>query len=617
MASFRQRLARRMGVTENLGVWDAATNSPTLTSGVGQTNGYYIVSTEGSTLLDGESDWKVGDWVYFTGTAWEKIDNTEDLGGSNDVGSITYISSIEQIEVIPADGGSMQQGISFNVNFSQPVPVVGDLYFLSTYIDSVSQTDLNNLLLYRDRFRITPETNQVSCLFTGVMPEPLVASYLVFVPVMDLGGGVEIKTPELLFKLATLTPQSLTFPEIFESSNYVASYLELELNSSDITSALYYKRSSQDLLSLQSNLEPRLTTVETELTSIEDSISNKLNTTGGTLTGPVTTYSHIFLSGGTSNNSSAAVSRENVQSMLTNYVRTVLAGDISGNQKNIGNLNRLGANEIGGVNLNSGIDVNASVLKTNTIKAPQSGPFVDTELTIKKADSDDPNQEMMKFFSYWPGNIANTRDYNGETASIIVRPHIRGEAPYTTSYNLIQTNSRVIIKAPINESVLLEFATEGGLHAGWIYLDQTTNDVVYANFCGSHPSQLITTEEIKLGSVMESLDEMCKWENTPEKRLPKSQLCLTEESSSVYGVFTGKDDEGDPIISAVGLSYCRIAPGVVVKKGDLLVSNGDGCARVQSDDIIRSKTIGKVVSATVVHSYEDGSYTVPVALYCG
>jgi hypothetical protein len=70
-------------------------------------------------------------------------------------------------------------------------------------------------------------------------------------------------------------------------------------------------------------------------------------------------------------------------------------------------------------------------------------------------------------------------------------------------------------------------------------------------------------------------------------------------------------------IAALGASWCRVNSGVTVSMGDLLVSNGDGTAKLQSDDIIRSKTIGKVTSTVKKETYSDGSYVVPVVLYCG
>lgn len=58
------------------GTWNASTNTPTLTSGVGTNGYYYIVSVAGTTNLDGITDWQVGDWVIFNGTSWQKLDQT-------------------------------------------------------------------------------------------------------------------------------------------------------------------------------------------------------------------------------------------------------------------------------------------------------------------------------------------------------------------------------------------------------------------------------------------------------------------------------------------------------------------------------------------------------------
>ena len=66
------------------GTWNASTNSPTLASGVGTLNNYYVVSTAGSTNLDGITDWQIGDWAIFNGTVWQKIDNSE----------VTYVSNV-------------------------------------------------------------------------------------------------------------------------------------------------------------------------------------------------------------------------------------------------------------------------------------------------------------------------------------------------------------------------------------------------------------------------------------------------------------------------------------------------------------------------------------------
>lgn len=59
------------------GTWDANANSPTLASGVGTNGHYYRVSVDGTTNLDGISSWHVGDWVIFSTTQWQKIDNSD------------------------------------------------------------------------------------------------------------------------------------------------------------------------------------------------------------------------------------------------------------------------------------------------------------------------------------------------------------------------------------------------------------------------------------------------------------------------------------------------------------------------------------------------------------
>jgi hypothetical protein len=72
-----------MGGVQYQGVWDAATNTPTLTSSVGTQGHYYIVNVAGNTDLNGITDWKVGDWAIFSGGTWQKVDNTESVTSVN------------------------------------------------------------------------------------------------------------------------------------------------------------------------------------------------------------------------------------------------------------------------------------------------------------------------------------------------------------------------------------------------------------------------------------------------------------------------------------------------------------------------------------------------------
>lgn len=72
-----------IGSTIYQGVWNATTNNPTLASGVGTRGYYYIVNVAGNTNLNGITDWQIGDWAIFDGTAWQKVDNTESVTSVN------------------------------------------------------------------------------------------------------------------------------------------------------------------------------------------------------------------------------------------------------------------------------------------------------------------------------------------------------------------------------------------------------------------------------------------------------------------------------------------------------------------------------------------------------
>jgi hypothetical protein len=66
--------AATLGALKYAGTWNASTNTPTLTSGVGTQGQYYVVSVAGNTNLDGETNWQVGDWAVFNGSVWQKVD---------------------------------------------------------------------------------------------------------------------------------------------------------------------------------------------------------------------------------------------------------------------------------------------------------------------------------------------------------------------------------------------------------------------------------------------------------------------------------------------------------------------------------------------------------------
>ena len=77
------------------GAWNASTNTPTLVSSVGSKGYYYVVSVAGNTNLNGVTDWLVGDWAIYNGTAWEKIDNTDQVASVNGYTGVVVLSNTD------------------------------------------------------------------------------------------------------------------------------------------------------------------------------------------------------------------------------------------------------------------------------------------------------------------------------------------------------------------------------------------------------------------------------------------------------------------------------------------------------------------------------------------
>jgi hypothetical protein len=124
--------------------------------------------------------------------------------------------------------------------------------------------------------------------------------------------------------------------------------------------------------------------------------------------------------------------------------------------------------------------------------------------------------------------------------------------------------------------------------------------------------------ELLKGTVMSNLDQMSNWDNEDNEQLNCVQVSTVEGDANVAGVFvawdTTEDDYNDILLGMTGDMVIRIAGGTTVQRGDLLMSAGDGTAKPQGDDIVRSKTIAKVTSTHVSHTYADGSYAVPCVL---
>ena len=103
------------------------------------------------------------------------------------------------------------------------------------------------------------------------------------------------------------------------------------------------------------------------------------------------------------------------------------------------------------------------------------------------------------------------------------------------------------------------------------------------------------------------------------QQLNMTKVSDTEGDKDVAGVFWTWDDEDDEIVNdffvaMTGDLVIRVAASTTVARGDLLVSAGDGTAKPQTDDIIRSSTIAKIISTNHTATYADGSKAYPCVL---
>jgi hypothetical protein len=161
---------------------------------------------------------------------------------------------------------------------------------------------------------------------------------------------------------------------------------------------------------------------------------------------------------------------------------------------------------------------------------------------------------------------------------------------------------------------------QAGVEEGSISVSGTT--VSYNGAHLSRWSQLpsgVERTEILRGSVLSNIDEMCEWGEEENEQLNRMKVSDVEGDKNVSGVFQAWDDDDDTYVddfycAMTGDFIIRIAEGVTVQRGDLLMSAGDGTAKPQDDDIIRSKTVAKVTSTHITCTYEDGSYCVACVL---
>jgi hypothetical protein len=186
-------------------------------------------------------------------------------------------------------------------------------------------------------------------------------------------------------------------------------------------------------------------------------------------------------------------------------------------------------------------------------------------------------------------------------------------------YSTVSSNRCAWFNRQTSDGTLVDFQQDNATE-GSISVSGTT-----VSYNGAHLSRWSQLPggaeriEILRGTVLSNIDEMCQWDDEDNEQLNRMKVSDVEGDPNVSGVFQAWDNDDDTYTddfycAMTGDFIIRIAEGVTVQRGDLLMSAGDGTAKPQDDDIIRSKTIAKVTSTRVTCTYDDGSYCVPCVL---
>jgi hypothetical protein len=183
--------------------------------------------------------------------------------------------------------------------------------------------------------------------------------------------------------------------------------------------------------------------------------------------------------------------------------------------------------------------------------------------------------------------------------------------------------SAAVFNRNTNDGNIVELR-QAGTTEGTISVSGTT-----VSYNGGHLSRWAQTttakdESLVKGTVLSNLDAMNVYtdaEGNPvaNEQLNKVKVSDIEGDVNVAGVFVNWTHDEQHNVDEINMAMTgdmiiRIAQGVTVVRGDLLMSAGDGTAKPQGDDIVRSKTVAKVTSNHITCTYADGSYCVPCVL---
>ena len=252
------------------------------------------------------------------------------------------------------------------------------------------------------------------------------------------------------------------------------------------------------------------------------------------------------------------------------------------------------------------------------------------------ADGTSGDAQYRGFIQYDHGNNATDAMMIGTAGAERMRITSDGnvligktDASFNVTGTSLMSDGRIGLKTDGQEGLNLNRAQDGAVAEfrsadtaeGTISISGST--VSYNGFSGSHESSGIPTNTA-IGTVVSTIDELDVYPDTDyktgeahnkagETRADHAKIKVSDSvgDKRVYGVLASFNEDNKPIVASVGIGSVKVTGAC--QGGDLLESNGDGTAKVQDDDIIRSKTIGKVT----IGDSDTGVKLVSCVLYCG
>jgi hypothetical protein len=118
-----------IGALNYQGTWNANTNSPAIIPSTGTKGHYYTVSVAGTTTINGNNNWTVGDIIAFNGSVWNQIQ-----GAASDVISVAGKKGV--VTLTSSDVGLGNVSNTAQLASTQTLTLTGDVTASATALST-------------------------------------------------------------------------------------------------------------------------------------------------------------------------------------------------------------------------------------------------------------------------------------------------------------------------------------------------------------------------------------------------------------------------------------------------------------------------------------------------